>query len=104
MSKARITWSYPTTRVSGGALDQAAIQGAEIEVKGPADADFVALAAVTYPLASALTGELALGLWEFRGVCVLKNGKRSAPVTASVTITDESAPEVLLDLSAVVEE
>lgn len=96
MSKVRLRWNYPTKRVSGGDLDPSAIQGA----------DFGTYGTVVYPVKELLTGDLAPSTvpYTFTGVCVLKNGKRSSPVSVSVTITDESAPEILLDLSATVEE
>ncbi len=97
MSKVRLSFSYPTRRVLGGELRADDIQGAEFTMNG------AALGAVAHPERTLLTGELSPGTYSFAGVCVLKDGKRSAAVSASVVIADDSDPEVLLDLSAVIE-
>lgn len=94
MSRVRIRFNYPTKRISGGELQADAIAGA----------DFGAHGTVAYPAKELVTADLPIGAHTFTGACVLKNGKRSASASVSVTITDESAPEILLDLSAVVEE
>lgn len=95
MSKIRLTWNYPTKRVAGGDLLGTDIAGVEITGSVTAKVD--------YPLREYLTGELPFGTHAFSAVCVLKDGQRSSPVSASATITDTSPPEVLLNLSAVVE-
>lgn len=103
MAKIRIRFQYPTRRVLGGELKAADIAGAEWTAKGPADTAFAPIGVAPYPAKDLLTPELAFGTWAFRGVCVLKDGKKSKPVEGSYTIDDTSDPEVLLDLSFVVE-
>jgi hypothetical protein len=93
MSQVRIRWNYPTKRTSGGELPADAIQGADWGTHGT----------VAYPAKELLTADLPVGAHTFTGVCVLKNGKRSAPASVTITIADDSTPEILLDLSAVVE-
>jgi hypothetical protein len=105
VSKFRLNFvSYPTKRRLGGVLDPNDIQGAEFTIKVPGASVFGTLGSVVYPVKTFLTADFStLGAYSFRGVCVLKNGKKSLPVEVSFNLADDSEPEVLLDLSVVVE-
>ena len=100
MSKVRVGWNYPATRVLGGELAPGEISGVEITYVGPAGSAF---GSVGFPVKEFLTGDLPLGTYTFGAVCVLTDGQKSRPVSISVEVKDTSPPEVLLDLSAVVE-
>lgn len=96
MSKIRASWNYPTARTSGTELLPEAIQGAEIGLNSQ-------VFSVAYPGRELLTPDLSFGTYSITGTVVLKNGKRSVPVSISVQIEDQSPPEVMLDLSAAIE-
>jgi len=102
MSTARLTWTWPTSRVLGEALPEAQIEHLEISVSADGGENFSGLAQVPPPDTEHVVADLAPGTYIFRAVVVDTEARRSD--TAEVT-TDQilSAPEAVADLSVTIE-
>lgn len=92
MANVRLTWTLPTLRKSGRALDPATIQAVEIAISADAGATFTVTDVMPPNILELLFTELEIGTWVFRGVTVDTSGRRSDPATATVDVPDETAP------------
>ena len=105
MSKSvRATFAYPTTRVGGGFLDPADIEGCAVGMRVVGAPTFTELEVVPYPAMEFVQTDLSPGMYEFSFLCVLKNGLRSATqVVRSILILDDSPPDSIKNVVLTVE-
>ena len=89
-----VNWQLPTTRASGAPLDPADIDFVEIAASADGGANYGVLQNVAPPETQLTVPDLEDGEWFFRGVVVDQDGRRSDPLSGSITL-DTSPPAAL---------
>lgn len=94
-----VTWAFTPTRESDRSLDPLTdLAGAEISISADLGQSFTVVDTFAPDITDNLFPELEDGEWQFRGVAVDIDGKRSDPVFG-VIIIDNSNPSALADLT-----
>lgn len=103
MARATLTWTLPTQRVDGRALDVSELKETRIEMSSDGGANFVEAALV--PASDAqqqfVVENLTAGDYIFRATVFDLDGRNSAP--ADVTGTVLGNPEPVSDLTVTIE-
>jgi hypothetical protein len=97
MATLKVLWVLPVVRVSGKPLDPADIAGVDLELSADGGENFVSFG-LKQGTSFDFT-ELEPGTWVVRGTVVDTAQRRSASITASKTIADETNPGALQSLT-----
>lgn len=99
MKNARFTWTYPTNRQRGGALDPADVVGAELSLRVVGAPDWTVLATPAFPVVEANQADMVEGDYEARLVILTDAAVRGAPATIAFRVADDSAAEAASDFA-----
>jgi hypothetical protein len=103
MANLKIQWALPTTRESGKPLAIDAIQHVEISLSADGGANYGVIDLLPPSMLETIVQDVEPGTWFAQGVVVDTAGRRSAPVTASAIVEDNSPPGALTALVLSVE-
>lgn len=93
-----VNWVYPTTRESTKPLNPADIAAVELELSVDGTL-WTPYNSFPNPVLSTTIPELDIGTWYVRGIVVDTAGRKSKPLTGSITVPDETAPGPLANLT-----
>ena len=102
MATVRLTWAAPTTRASGKPLNPADIAGFVVEQSVDGGA-FTKLPDSPPATTQRDVANLGPGVWAFRVSCFDTKNRTGAPQTGTVTISDDTPPSAVLNLTVAIQ-
>lgn len=99
MANLRINWTLPSQRESGQPLPVAQIKHVLIELSADKGANYVTIGQFPPTVLTTDVQDVDFGEWTVKGRVVDVADRVSQPVTASITIADETPPGALPTLT-----